>query len=153
MGNIMICGSLCDSCSVSAEQKEREKQNNIEHILVKEVFEREKIVKIIDKEINNLHSIIFKNDTEFKEKCDQIKKNIYNDLSKLEIDSNQNISQIESHIEKIKDNHLYHIEKDINIIKTKFENVNEDIIEIKDVLKELNRTSIRNATKLDLLKI
>ena len=153
MGNIMICGSLCDSCSATVKEGDNKNPNNIEQILVKEVFEREKISKIIDKEINILHELIEKNNIDINEKCNEVKKNIFHNISKLENESNHSISQIESHIEKIKDNHLYHIEKDMNIIKTKVENTNDDIREIKDVLKEINKTTIRNSTRLDLLKI
>lgn len=161
MGNIMLCGSLCNSCEASSEtnvEQNNQQQNNqqsraLDQILIKEIFEREKIEKIVDKEINALRNLVDKNDVDIKEKCDECKRNIYRNIAKLENESNQSISQIESHIEKIKDNHLYHIERDINVIRTKVDNTNDDISEIKDVLKEINKTTIKNSTRLDLLKV
>jgi hypothetical protein len=153
MGNIMICGSLCDSCSATVKDGDNLNPNNIEQILIKEIFEREKITKIIDKEINNLRILINKNDIDIKQKSDDIKNNLANNILKIKQDGTLDIFQIKSQIEKIKDNHLFHIEKDINIIKTKFENFTDDIVEIKDLLKDINKTTIRNTTRLDLLKI
>ena len=162
MGNIMLCGSLCDSCEASNatqvnqnDNKNDDQKNNnqqLDQILIKEIFEREKIERIIDKEINLLKNIINTNDSNINEKCEQAKKNIYINIAKLEKDSHKSINKIEHHIEKIKDNHLFHIEKDIGIIKTKIDNTNENIDEMKNLLKEINNATIKNSTTLDLLK-
>lgn len=153
MGNITICGSLCGTCAVDGEVNSPEqKGTNLEDILVKEIYEREKISKLIDKEINALKNTINTSIQNLKEQFENSQKVLYGNVDKVEEDANKSILKIEKHIEKIKDNRLYQIEQDVNIVKTKVDNVNDDLTEIKLTLKDVNNNVIKNTTQIDILK-
>ena len=150
----MLCGSLCQSCEASNENQLNQSHDvgGLEQLMAKEIFEREKIGKIIDKEINNLRTNIHISLQTIKEQCSAEKFTLQDAISKVENETNKTITKIEYHIEKIKDNHLNHIEKDISSINTKLDGTHEDINEIKDTLKDLNKLVIKNSTQLELLK-
>lgn len=151
MGNIQICGSLCDSCEVSRPEKADNSQPPIEQILIKEIYEREKTSKLISEEVNKMKKNFDHSLEKIKSYCENKKTILQKDLTHLEETSNKSFTEIRKNIDKIKEDHLSHIERDLDVMKSKLDNLNEDIKEMKDVIKDLNKNTIKNSTQLEIL--
>lgn len=157
MGNIMLCGTLFNSCEFTNEEKEQEKKNNeikfsIDQLLSREIFEREKMQKIIDREVKILKSSLIQDLETIKNQCSHQQDLLKLNLSKIEVDTTKTIDQIENHIEEIKYNHLNRIESDVSGIKIMINNSQDDIKEMRGTIKEINSTVIKNSTQLEILR-
>lgn len=135
-----------------SKQKEKEKVNKykLEDVIIKEIYEREKVTKLIDKELEILKNNLNLSLNNFKEKYKHDQSNVYNTIDNIQKTSTKSIVNIEKNIEKIRFNRLNNIEKDINIIKTKINNADNNLKEIKNTLKILNKHVIQNTTKLNI---
>ena len=135
-----------------SKQKEKEKVNKykLEDVIIKEIYEREKVTKLIDKELEILKNNLNLSLNNFKEKYKHDQSNVYNTIDNIQKTSTKSIVNIEKNIEKIRFNRLNNIEKDINIIKTKINNADNNLKEIKNTLKILNTHVIQNTTKLNI---
>lgn len=155
MGNIMLCGSLCQSCEASTEANVEQNNNmqaNIDQILINEIAAREKTEKMIDKEIKILKENVDMSIMNIKGICDGERKILHRNILQVESETAKSISSIQRNIEKIQENHLNHIENDLSIIKTRIDNTNEDIKEIKYSLKEISTNVIKNTAQLEFYK-
>ena len=61
-----------------------------------------------------------------------------------------NVEEIKSMCKSIQNNHLKHIESDIDTIKSKIEENSKDMKELKIIVSELHKNMMRNETLLDL---
>lgn len=162
MGNIMLCGSLCQNLDVANEnnQTNQASKNQVitndqakisDQILINEIFEREKLHKIIEKEITYLKLTVDTSVEKIKQYCDNEKKLTELNLQKISEDAHKSITEIEDDLTKIKEKRLFSLEQDINIVKTKLDNLLEDLKEIKDSVKNIQRNVIQNTTTLEIL--
>lgn len=157
MGNVTLFGSLCGDCSIK-ENDEINKNKfdddfklKLDQILIKEISERERMVNNIDNELSNLKNNIDQSLNNIKQFCTNEKTLLEINLTHVEETANNSIKEIKKKVEIIKEKHLYEIEKDMNIVKTKMLDSNEDIKEIKKSIKEINQLVIKNSTQLELL--
>ena len=160
MGNIMLCGSLCDSCEVEGTNNNATDKNtdfdtkkifDIDQILIKEISERENMERNMTRELELIREDINKNIGTIKEYCKSVKKLLDININNIENNTNKSISDIKINLDKIKENNLYHAERDINIVKTKMQDVKQDIIEMRKQILDINEQTIKNTTKLEFI--
>lgn len=141
MGNIMICGSLCDSCEIAdnqanLNQTSYDRQIEAEKLLIKEIIEREKMQKLIKEEISKLKDNISNG---IKDYCKNVKSDIEKKFDKLD-----------NHNDKI-ENSIKKNEYEIGIIKTKIDNITITTNNIRVTLDTMNNKVIENTTKIGIL--
>ena len=153
MGNIMICGSLCHNCEVENETQVNKNNaaNNYNKIMIDGRKEREKcrakIEKIIQIEVELLQKNIDDSAIDLKERVND-QKNIINRVEDI---TNKNIETIQVDIEKIKTNHLLHIEKDLTICSTQIGIILDNIKSLQDISRDTSNNTAQNSAKLDIL--
>lgn len=171
MGNIMFCGSICDSCQVKKEQTPINIIDQIDQVVIKEIFEREKMERIMDEKITHLRDTYHREQLLVKEQTDldkqfvenqtkiekqfikvqtEIEQKLITDQGNRQAEAFENkFHTLKTDIEKIKNNHLHHIENDITTMKTQFVHITQDVKDIRNTLGDLTSTVIKNSTKLE----
>lgn len=151
MGNVTLCGTLCDS-ALGINNEEKESKTNIDQILIKEIFEREQLHKTIDREVQKIKSTVDLTFQTLKEYCENQKNLVQLDLNNTKEITNQSIKEIQKDVNKIRDEHLYIIEKQIVRVESEIGNLREDIHEIKHNIKELTINMTKVITQVEIIK-
>ena len=156
MGNIMICGTLCESVEVgSGQEKDKNTEPSkpyIDQILIKEIFEREQLQKTIDREMLTIKESVNNSMEVIKQYCSNQADLVGLDLKNTKVEADKSISNMKNEIDRIKNKHISDIEKNIAIMRNQVDNIREDIQEIKDIIKNLGTDIARINIEVQIIK-
>ena len=151
MGNIMMCGTLCNSLDVNAnatvEEKEKDKDKikfSIDQLIAREIFEREKMQNKEDLRFMNVEQNI-KNLEKYNENVqrdlEQNIKNLEQNNENIQRDLGQNIKNLENSNENIQRNLGQIIKRIEDKIDMKFDIVSMKMENMTNMLRLPHNTT------------